>query len=149
MLKASVLGAVLLAAMSTSVQAFAENRDLPIIGVWKMTSLKVSNADGTRKQIPYSGQVVFSKEGMLSVQAMDHDPAASPTTYTMAGYEAYYGPVTINAQASTFTITVRSSLVRNLIGQQLTRVFQVDDDHLTILPADPKESWRVTYERVR
>ncbi|WP_318911691.1 lipocalin-like domain-containing protein [Sinorhizobium medicae] len=78
---------------------------------------------------------------------MDPDPAAKPTTYTANGYEAYYGPVEIDEAKNTFTITVESSLVRDLIGQKLVRKFQVTEDQLVILPADPSEGWRVTYER--
>jgi hypothetical protein len=44
-------------------------------------------------------------------------------------------------------MTVEASLVRNLIGQNLTRVFEVSGDTLVLTPADPAEGWRVTYER--
>ena len=56
--------------------------------------------------MPYSGQVIFSQGGTLSVQAMNPDPNAEPTTYTASGYEAYYGPVEIDEANDTFTITV-------------------------------------------
>jgi hypothetical protein len=120
----------------------------PIIGAWRMTSLQITDSQGKKTDVPYSGQVIFSQSGTLSVQAMDQDPAAKPTTYTANGYEAYYGPVAIHEEKSTFTITVESSLVRNLIGQELQRVFEVTGDHLVITPVDPEEGWRVTYERL-
>lgn len=112
-----------------------------------MTSLQVTDAGGKKIEIPYSGQVIFSQGGTLSVQAMNPDAAADPTPYTANGYEAYYGPVEIDEAEKTFAITVESSLVRNLIGQRMERKFEVDDQ-LTIMPADPKEGWRVTYERL-
>ena len=47
----------------------------------------------------------------------------------------------------TFGVTVESSVVRDLIGQRLTRVFKVSRDKLVLTPTDPAEGWRVTYER--
>ncbi|RWA97153.1 MAG: hypothetical protein EOQ33_32750 [Mesorhizobium sp.] len=120
----------------------------PFASRWRMTSLQITDSQGKKADVPYSGQVIFSQSGTLSVQAMDQDPAAKPTTYTANGYEAYYGPVAIDEEKSTFTITVESSLVRNLIGQELQRVFEVAGDHLVITPVDPEEGWRVTYERL-
>ena len=39
-----------------------------------------------------SGQVIFSQSGTLSIQAMNPDPDAEPTTYTTNGYKACYSP---------------------------------------------------------
>lgn len=135
-------------ALAGSAPALAQENKGPIIGAWRMKSLQITDSQGKKTDVPYSGQVVFSQSGTLSVQAMDQDPAAKPTTYTANGYEAYYGPVAIDEGKSTFTITVESSLVRNLIGQELVRVFEVAGDHLVITPVDPEEGWRVTYERL-
>ncbi|RWQ19998.1 lipocalin-like domain-containing protein [Mesorhizobium sp.] len=135
-------------ALAGSAPALAQENKGPIIGAWRMTSLQITDSHGKKTDVPYSGQVVFSQSGTLSVQAMDQDPAAKPTTYTANGYEAYYGPVAVDEEKSTFTITVESSLVRNLIGQELVRVFEVAGDHLVITPVDPEEGWRVTYERL-
>ena len=140
--------AIAVLALAIGAPAFGKDANPSIIGVWRMTSLQVASADGKVTDIPYTGQVIFSAAGMLSVQAMDADPKAAPTPYTANGYEAYYGPVQVDQRASTFTITVESSLVRNLIGQKLTRVFAIDGDQLSIRSADPKESWRVTYKRM-
>ncbi|CAN7224911.1 lipocalin-like domain-containing protein [Rhizobium sp. LjRoot254] len=134
--------------MTISSPAFADDGKSEIMGAWRMTSLQVTDASGKQTEIPYSGQVIFSQGGTLSVQAMNPDAAAKPTPYTANGYEAYYGPVEVDETKRTFAITVESSLVRNLIGQRMERKFEVDDDQLTITPADPKEGWRVTYERL-
>ncbi|WP_027155617.1 lipocalin-like domain-containing protein [Mesorhizobium sp. WSM2561] len=133
-------------ALAGSAPALAQ--EAPIIGAWRMTSLQITDSQGKKADVPYSGQVIFSQSGTLSVQAMDQDPAAKPTTYTANGYEAYYGPVAIDEEKSTFIITVESSLVRDLIGQELQRVFEVTGDQLVITPVDPEEGWRVTYERL-
>ena len=78
---------------------------IPIIGAWRMTSLEVGT-EGNLQPIPYSGQVIFSEAGTLSVQAMNPDADAPDTPYTTNGYEAYYGPVAINDEDNTFVITV-------------------------------------------
>lgn len=137
--------AVLALGMAFSAPALAD--DASIVGVWNMTSLQFTGADGTVAEVPYSGQVIFSEGGTLSVQAMDANAEAAPTAFTVNGYEAYYGPVEVDEEANTFVITVESSLVRDLIGQRLVRNFEVTSDQLVILPADPAEGWRVTYER--
>lgn len=134
-------------ALAVSGPALAQDNKASIVGAWRMTSLQFTNSEGNLAEVPYSGQVIFSQGGSLSVQAMDPDPAAKPTTYTANGYEAYYGPVEIDEAKNTFTITVESSLVRDLIGQKLLRKFEVTEDQLVILPADPSDGWRVTYER--
>lgn len=140
----AVVGVVL----ALSASALAQDSKPALVGGWRMTSLQVANADGTTTTIPYTGQLLFTEAGTLSVQAMDADPKAAPTPYTLNAYEAYYGPVAIDSQLGTFTITVESSLVRDLIGQKLTRVWKVTDDKLVIGPANSTETWRVTYDRM-
>jgi hypothetical protein len=135
----------LTAALSAPVMA--EQSKSPIVGAWQMTSLESVGTDGTYTTIPYSGQVIFTEGGTLSVQASDANPDAEDTTDTLNGYEAYYGPVVVDDAAGTFTITVSSSLVRALVGQELVRQFEVTDDQLVITPVDASEGWRVTYDR--
>lgn len=135
-------------AMATAAPTLAQEDNSSIIGAWRMTSLQFANHDGSMAEVPYSGQVIFSEGGTLSVQAMNPDPDAEPTTYTMNGYEAYYGPVVIDEEANTFAITVESSLVRELIGQELERAFDVSEGQLVITPVNAEEGWRVTYERL-
>jgi hypothetical protein len=118
----------------------------PLVGAWRMTSLEVGTEENLHPT-PYSGQVIFTGSCTLSVHAMNPDSNAPATPYTMDGNEAYYGPVTIDDAANTFVITVESSLVRNLIGQSMSRKFDVSGDTLVLTPTDPSEGWRVTYER--
>ncbi|CAN7562262.1 lipocalin-like domain-containing protein [Mesorhizobium caraganae] len=139
--------AILAMAVAVTAPAFAQNDKASIYGSWEMTSLQSTNADGSVVEVPYSGQVIFAKDSTLSVQAMDANPAAKSTTYTINGYEAYYGPVEVNEGNGTFAITVKSSLVRDLIGQRLERKYEVTTDQLVILPSNPVEGWRVTYKR--
>ncbi|MEQ7127720.1 lipocalin-like domain-containing protein [Actinopolymorpha sp. B11F2] len=119
----------------------------PLVGAWRMTSLEVGT-EGKLEPVPYSGQIVFTKSGTMSVQAMNPEPDAPDTPYTLNGYEAFYGTVSVDRSAGTFAVTVESSLVRDLIGQRLTRVFEVSGDTLVLTPPDPAEGWRATYERI-
>jgi hypothetical protein len=50
--------------------------------------------------------------------------------------------------AGAWRMTVDSSLVRDLVGQRLTRVFDVSGDTLVLTPPDLAEGWRATYERM-
>jgi hypothetical protein len=133
-------------ALFVSAPASAQSCTSPLIGAWRMTSLEVGTA-GNLQHVPYSGQIIFTESCTVSVQAMNPDANAPSTPYTMNGYEAYYGTAVIDEAAKTFTMTPESSLVRNLIGQSMTRVFDVSGDTLVLTPADPSEGWRVTYER--
>lgn len=136
------------AAQSPAVaETAAPNRGSgPLTGKWRMTSLEVGT-EGNLQPVPYSGQIIFTKSGTMSVQAMNPDTEAPDTPYTVNGYEAFYGDVAVNRAAGTFVVTVESSLARDLIGQRLTRVFELSGDTLVLTPNDPAEGWRVTYER--
>ena len=138
--------ALALAAVMAASPALAQDKASSINGAWRMTALEVPGASGQLNTIPYSGQVIFT-QGTLSVQAMNPDPNAPDNPYTLKGYEAYYGPVTINEAEGTFTITVESAAVRGSIGQKFERAFEVSGDQLVLKPTNPDESWRVTYSR--
>lgn len=134
--------------MAATAPAFAQDDSLKLLaGGWRMTSLEVGNAAGELEPVEFSGQIVFTEAGTMSVQAMNPDPNAAPTPYTASGYEAFYGSVAVDESAKTFVVTVESSLVRDMIGQGFERAFQVSEDQLVLAPTNPEESWRVTYER--
>lgn len=139
--------AMLLSALPAAQAGSDKSRLGNLAGQWRMTSLEVT-ADGRYQAVPYSGQIVFTKAGTMAVQAMHPDRSAPDTPYTVNGYEAFYGPVDVDRRAGTFTVTVVSAAARDLIGQQLTRVFDVSARTLVLTPTDPAEGWRATYERV-
>ena len=118
-----------------------------LTGVWRMTSLEAGPVGEDRAPVAYSGQIVFTDAGTMSVQAMDPNPEAT-SPYVTNGYEAFFGTVDVDADAGTFVVTVDSALVRDLIGQELERGFEVSDDALVLMPTSPEENWRVTYERL-
>lgn len=138
--------ALLVVAPPFAQQSMADRGAGLLIGAWRMASLEVGTEENLQP-MPYSGQIVFTTAGTMSVQAMNPDPNAPDTPYTVNGYEAFYGTVDVDRPAGTFEVTVESSLVRGLIGQRLTRVFEVTGDTLVLTPPDPAEGWRATYQR--
>ncbi|TDO51712.1 lipocalin-like protein [Kribbella sp. VKM Ac-2527] len=145
-LVAALALALLAIAPPFAQQSMADRGTGPLIGAWQMTSLEVGT-EGNLQPVPYSGQVVFTKSGTMSVQARNLNPDAPDTPYTLNGYEAFYGHVDVDRAAGTFVVTVDSSLVPALVGQRLTRVFEVKGDTLVLTPPDPSEGWRATYKR--
>ena len=146
---ASLLAATLLVFAPSFAQSSSATRGVGnLAGEWRMTSLQVG-AEGDLQPVPYSGHVIFTKSGTRSVQAMNPDTEAADTPYTINGYEAFYGTFEVDPSAGTFAVTVESSAVRDLIGQTLTRAYDVSGNTLVLTPTDPSEGWRVTYERVR
>lgn len=142
-----VLAVALLVAAFSFAQPSTAHRDTSqLVGGWRMTSLE-TGTPGNLRPVPYSGQIIFTRSGTMSVQAMNPGVSAPDTPYTINGYEAFYGTVAVNKAAGTFVVTVESAAVRDLIGQRLTRVFKVSGDRLVLTPRDPAEGWRVTYKR--
>lgn len=137
---------VLALALMGSAPSLARPSTPPLVGAWRMTTLEVGT-EGNPQPVPYSGQILFTPSGTMSVQAMNPDTSAPDTPYTLNGYEAFYGTFRVDKAGRTFTVTVESSVVRSLIGQSLTRVFKVSGNTLVLTPADPAEGWRVTYKR--
>jgi hypothetical protein len=135
------------AAALLPVAAAAQAMDERLPGVWTMVSLEAADTSGRMQAIPYGGQIVFTADGHMAVQAMNPDPEAEDTPYTRHGYEAQYGRVVVDEANGTFTLTVESALVRDLIGQQLRRRYEFSGDRLILMPADPSEGFRVVYEQ--
>ena len=127
--------------------AAAQSVDERLAGVWTMVSLEVADAGGQMQPVDYSGQINFTPDGHVAVQAMNPDPEAPDTAYTSDGYEAYYGRVVTDEAAGTFTMTVESALVRDLIGQELERRYEIAGNQLILTPTHPSEGWRVAYEQ--
>ena len=150
-IKPSIIALALALALAighiVSPSALAQGCSSPLVGAWRMTTLEVGTA-GNLQAVPYSGQIIFTASCNVSVQAMNPDANAPATPYTANGYESYYGTYSIDDAAKTFAMTPESSLVRNLIGQTMTRQFDVSGDTLVLTPTDPAEGWRVTYERI-
>jgi hypothetical protein len=121
------------------------------VGAWGLASLEQEGADGKTHRSDSTGLLVFTRDGHMSVQVMERNPqaqtAAGPEKYSQGGYEASFGTYEINESSRTFTFHVEGALVRNLIGKDLPRTFELSGKQLIVKAARPEEHWRVVWER--
>jgi hypothetical protein len=141
------LAVAVVSAVLSPLAATAQTVDARLPGVWTMVSLEVTDASGQMQQIPFSGQIIFTADGHMAVQAMNTDAEAPDTPYTRLGYEAQYGRVVTDEAAGALAFTIESALVRDLISQTLERRYEFEGDQFILMPADPSEGFRVTYEQ--
>src|ERR1700693_791257 len=65
--------------------------------------------------------------------------------YAQGGYESSFGTYKIE-DSHTFTFHVEGALVRTLIGEDLTRVYNFSDRQLIVKSSNLDEHWRVAWE---
>jgi hypothetical protein len=120
------------------------------IGVWRLAWLEEQSADGKLHRVDCDGMLVFTRDGHMSVQVMARDPqpeaTAGPVQYMLGGYEASYGRYDIDERAHSFTYHVEGALVRTLIGQDLTRLYDLAGKQLIVKSSREDEHWRVAWE---
>ena len=110
-----------------------------LAGAWRLAWLEEEGADGTVHRADCTGLLVDTRDGHLSVQVMYRD--------AQGGYEASFGRYEVDERAHTFTFHVEGALVRSLVGNDLTRVFELSGNRMTVKAANPTERWRVVWER--
>jgi hypothetical protein len=151
--------ASLLFAMATlwgSTLSGGQDRDIDegirdrFIGAWRLAWLEEEGADGKAHRADCTGMLVFTREGRMSVQVMYRNPQAGtpsgPVQYAQGGYEASFGRYEIDERPHRFTYHVEGGLVRSLVGQDLTRLFELSGEQLIVKPSSPNEHWRVAWE---
>jgi hypothetical protein len=120
------------------------------IGAWRLAWLEEADADGNVHRADCTGMLVFTREGRMSVQVMYRNPQAGtssgPVQYAQGGYEASFGRYEIDERAHRFTYHVEGALVRSLIGENLTRVFELSGQQLIVKSPSPTEHWRAAWE---
>jgi hypothetical protein len=121
------------------------------VGAWRLVWLEEPDANGKVHRADCTGMLVFTSDGHMAVQVMYRNPQAGtsggPVQYAQGGYEASFGRYAIDERARTFTFDVEGALVRSLIGQHLTRVYELSGTQLIVKPASPDEHWRVAWEK--
>lgn len=146
---------LLLSLVLLSVEGAARSpQDVPnhyhLVGAWKLVSLELSDnpkpgADGQLHKADCDGMFVFTGDGKVSVQVMYRN-AQAVSAYAQGGYEASYGSYRLD-DSSTFTFHVEGALVRTLVGKDLKRAYEISGRRLTVKSTDPKEHWKVVWER--
>jgi hypothetical protein len=150
-MKSLLLLSVVLLSAAVGAQSSPDNPILstgnqnPFVGAWKLVLLEETSADGQVHKADCAGLFVFTSEGKASVQVM-YQNAQTGSAYAQSGYEASYGSYRIE-DSSTFTFHIDGALVRTLIGKDLKRVYQISGNRLTVKSTDPKEHWKVVWER--
>jgi hypothetical protein len=142
-----------LATLSGSKKSGSQARDRDrFVGAWRLVWLEEPAANGKVHRADCTGMLVFTGDGHMSVQVMYRSPqagtSAGPVQYAQGGYEASFGRYEIDERMHTFTFDVEGALVRRLIGQHLTRVYELSGTRLIVKPASPNEHWRVAWEAV-
>lgn len=121
-----------------------------LIGAWRLAWVEEQQADGTMKR--YSdrrGTLLYTRDGHMSVQIMlpeGNAPGSNPVKYDSGSYEAYYGTYDVDEAAHEVTHHVEGSLVRALVGKNLTRVYKFADNQLILKSSRPDEHWTIAWE---
>jgi len=86
----------------------------------------------------------------MSVQVMYRNPpsaaSAGQVQYSQGGYDASFGRYEIDERARSFNYHVEGALVRNLVGQVQTRLYELSGKQLVVESSNPNEHWRVGWE---
>ncbi len=135
---------------AVSFSASANRADTNFVGAWRLAWLEQSGPDGKLHRIDCCGMLVYTADGHMSVQVMEHDPPAqnstAPQPYSQGGYEASYGTYTVDERSHKFTFHVDGALVRTLIGKDLPRAYEFSGNQLIVKSTNPDERWRVAWE---
>lgn len=144
-----LLSIVALLSASTAQSSHKDSDRRPevndLVGSWKLLSLEEPSADGQLHKADCTGMFAFTSDGKASVQVMYRN-AEGGSAYAQSGYEASYGSYHID-DSSSFTFHIEGALVRTLIGKDLKRKYEIFGNRLTITSSDPREHWRVVWER--
>jgi hypothetical protein len=142
----------------TTVLAFSgsqgrgSDKEIPnrFIGAWRLAWLEEPDADGTVHKADCTGLLVYTHDGHMSVQVMYRNPQsgnqAGPVQYAQGGYEASFGTYQIDENSHTFVFHVEGAMVRNLLGKDLSRAYEMSGNQLIVKSTNPNEHWRVGWE---
>ena len=121
-----------------------------LIGAWRLVDLEEPDSTGKLPKADYDGIITYTRDGHMSVQIMPMTPgtaeAPGPVKYQSCDHEAYYGNFDIDERAQTGTHHVVGSLVRTLIGKDLTRVYEFSGRQLVLKSSRSDEHWTITWE---
>jgi len=122
-----------------------------LVGAWRLVSLEEPDAQGIIHKTDCTGQLVFTRDGHLSVQVMyrntERGGQGGPVQYAQGGYEASFGRHEVDERAHVFTFHVEGAMVRNLIGKDLPRAFEISGNQMIVNSTNSNEHWRVMWER--
>lgn len=126
----------------------SESATQKLIGAWRLAWMEEPGPDGKLNRITNrKGMLLYTRDGHMSVQLIFPESESTLSNdYVKDGYEASFGSYAVNEEVHTVTHHVEGSVTRNLVGKDLTRVFQFVDGRLIIKSTRPDEHWSVTWE---
>ena len=152
----SVLAVIVLTLNGTSSPQAGRGSDAgsvreKLIGAGRLAWEDEQGTDGKMNHIvDHQGTIVYTRDGHMSVQIMLPSDRPrdvnNPVKYDLGGYEAYYGTYEVNEQANSVTHHVQGSLVRALVGKDLTRIYRFSDGQLILKSSRPDEHWTIAWE---
>jgi len=148
--------ALLMVCLSHAPRSISQDRNAGnslrdrMVGAWRLASLEEQGSDGNVHRADCTGLLVYTADGHMSVQVMYRNDqggsGGSPVQYAQGGYEASFGTYQVD-DVHAFTFHVEGALVRSLIGKDLKRLYEISGNQLVVTPSDPKEHWKVVWER--
>ncbi len=137
-----------------------------LVGTWSAKAAETTDPAGrTIASDPATGLIVYTPEGRMAVQIMVLPRPVVPSAPEGPGqvdawdsaqvrkvietYDAYFGTYDVDEVNHTVTHHVQGELRPNLDGSTFRRHYQVNGDRLTLSSTDPRETWRVVWERVK
>lgn len=120
-----------------------------LVGAWRLAWIELEGTDGKPHRADRTGILVYTRDGHMSVQIMTPKgwvPPGGPVQYEQGGYEAYFGKYDVDEHAHSVTHHVEGALVRTLIGQDLTRVYEFSGRQLILKSSRSDEKWAVAWE---
>lgn len=144
----------------------ADRAAYSLVGTWSAQAEEtIDSAGRTIASNPATGVLVYTAEGRMAVQivvlprpvvpAVPEGPGnvnawdAGQVRKVIETYDAYFGTYEADEVNHTVTHHVQGELRPNLDGAAFRRRYQINGDRLTLSSTDPRETWRVVWERVR
>jgi hypothetical protein len=105
-----------------------------MICTWRLQLRIIARADGSVIDDPGygpnpGGYIAYDRAGLMSVQFMKRD---RPKDVGTAGYNAYFGPYTVDEKAKTGTHHVEENLNPGDVGKDNVRNVTIERDTLTL-----------------
>ena len=146
----AVLTVLMISARAQHAIAQRVDTNVPgeLVGAWRLVALDERGANGQTHNCDCTGMFVFTSDGHAAVQVLYRNAhAAEGSAYSQGGYEASFGSYVVDQRTHTFTLHVEGALVRNLIGKDLPRRYEIAGKRLIVRPTSAEEDWSVTWER--
>lgn len=120
-----------------------------LIGAWRLVWDEEMDASGKMVRRNESGIIMYTSDGHMAVQIrMESDRSSSnPVRYGKDGYEGYYGTFTVNEKEHSVTHHVENSLMPDLVGKDLTRIYEFSGKQLILHSSRADEHWRICWEK--